>query len=328
MQLVLNNYGISLSRENEAFVVKTNDGQKRVPVSGVSSILINKGAQITSDAIQLAIENEVEVVFLDKVGEPIGRVWSAKYGSISTIRKGQLQFSYSFKAVDWIKEMIQKKIENQQALLLMMVSYDMKYETEVQATITQLETNISKIKKLTGNLVRDVENSLRGLEGLSSKVYFETMNLFLPEQYRFEQRTQHPAMDIVNALLNYAYGVLYSKVEGALIATGIDPYIGILHRDNYNRPVLVYDVIEQYRIWVDYVVYSLVMHNTISEDYYSVKDDGSYWLESLGRRVLIQALNDYLDEIVSIKGVSRSRLNHISLYAQDLAQTFKFCQIK
>ena len=65
------------------------------------------------------------------------------------------------------------------------------------------------------------------------------------------------------------------------------------------------------------------MQQVITDEYYSVKEDGSYWLEALGRRVLIQSLNDYLDEIIVVKGVSRSRLNQIALYAQNLAQQWK-----
>ena len=108
-----------------------------------------------------------------------------------------------------------------------------------------------------------------------------------------------------------------------MIKTGIDPYMGVMHRDDYNRPVLVYDVIELYRIWVDYVVCLLLMQRVVTDEYYSVREDGSYWLEALGRRVLIQSLNDYLDEVVVVKGVSRSRLNQITLYAQELAQQWK-----
>jgi CRISPR-associated protein Cas1 len=127
----------------------------------------------------------------------------------------------------------------------------------------------------------------------------------------------------VNAFLNYGYGILYGKVEGALIKTGIDPYIGVLHRDDYNRPVLVYDVIELYRVWVDYVVYSLVIQNALTDEFYSVQPDGSYWLEPLGRRVLIQSFNDYLDDTIEVKGNVRSRQHQIFLYAQSLAQQFK-----
>ena len=69
--------------------------------------------------------------------------------------------------------------------------------------------------------------------------------------------------------------------------------------------------------------YSLVMQNVITDEYYSVREDGSYWLEALGRRVLIQSVNDYFAEIIEQKGISRSRQNQIFLYAQNLAQKFK-----
>lgn len=323
MELILNTFGTSLNRDNEGFVITHKDGRQRIPIDGIKSIQISRGAQITSDAVLLAIEHEIEVLFMDKTGMPIGRIWSPKYGSISTIRKGQLNFTFSKDALIWIKEIIRQKIENQQALLLMMKSNDQVISTKCEKSISRLDDYRTKIASIDGEIVSDVSSQLRGWEGAASKIYFETLNLFIPEQYRFEMRTQHPAMDIVNALLNYGYGVLYGKIEGALIKAGIDPYIGVLHRDDYNRPVLVYDVIEIYRVWVDYVVYSLISQQIINEDYYSIRDDGSYWLENLGRRVLIQSLNDYLEEVITVKGNSRSRLTQIQLYSQNLAQKFK-----
>ena len=86
---------------------------------------------------------------------------------------------------------------------------------------------------------------------------------------------------------------------------------------------MVYDIIELYRVWIDYVVVSLVAQEVVTDDYYSVREDGSYWLEGLGRRVLIQSVNDYFGEIITVSGVSRSRENQIALYAQNLAQKFK-----
>ena len=115
---------------------------------------------------------------------------------------------------------------------------------------------------------------------------------------------------------------LYGKIENALIRCGIDPYIGILHRDEYGRPVLSYDVIELYRVWIDYIVYSLLAQNIITEDY-STDERGAVWLESLGRRVMIQSVNDYLAENESIKGMTRSRETHIFLYIQKFAQQLK-----
>ena len=109
MEIILNTYGVSLNRDNEAFIITIKGEKKRVPTTGIKSIQVGKGAQITSDAIMLAIENEIEIVFMDKGGNPMGRVWSPKYGSISTIRKGQLNFTFTADAIEWIKEVICRK---------------------------------------------------------------------------------------------------------------------------------------------------------------------------------------------------------------------------
>ncbi len=322
MELILNTYGVSLNRDNEGFIITTQDGRQRIPVTGIDSIQISRGAQITSDAVMLAVEKEIEVMFMDRSGNPIGRIWSPRYGSISTIRKGQLNFVYSHEAVDWIKETICQKIENQQALMLLF-NTDSEQEVFTRKNIARLEDYRSKIRALQGEIVNDIAPTLRGWEGQASRIYFATINHFLPEAMRFSERSQHPATDVANAFLNYGYGILYGRIEGALIKAGVDPYIGVLHRDDYNRPVLVFDIIELYRIWVDYVVYTLLAQNVVTEEFYSVRDDGSYWLEPLGRRVLIQSLNDYMDEVITVRGVTRSRLTTLSLYVQSLAQKFK-----
>ena len=323
MELILNSYGVSLNRDNEGFVITTKDGRQRIPADGIKSIQVSRGAQITSDAVMLAVEREIQVLFMDKGGTPVARIWSPRYGSISTIRKGQLNFTFTHDALVWIKGVIAQKMENQQALMLLLQTDEAEDTQLVQKNIGRLEDYRKKVLRLEGEVVNDVAPTLRGWEGQASKIYFSTINRFLPERFRFEQRSQHPAMDVTNAFLNYGYGILYGKVEGALIKAGIDPYIGVLHRDDYNRPVMVYDVIELYRIWVDYVVYTLLAQNTITDEFYSVREDGSYWLEGLGRRILIQSLNDYMDETITKGGVTRSRGTHLTLYVQDLAQKLK-----
>ena len=323
MELILNTFGISLNRDNEAFVITSKDGRQRIPVDDIKSIQISRGAQITSDAVMLAVEHEIDVMFMDRSGKPVGRVWSPRYGSISTIRKGQLNFTSSHAALEWIKEVIRQKMENQQALMLLLQPQNTMHERILKKNMERIEAYRSKVSQLEGNVVSDVAPTLRGWEGQASRIYFSTITKYLPEEYQFEMRTQHPALDVTNAFLNYGYGILYGRIESALIKSGIDPYIGVLHRDDYNRPVLVYDIIELYRIWVDYVVFTLLAQNAISEEFYSVRDDGSYWLEPLGRRVLIQSFNDYLDETISKAGVVRSRLTHMNLYIQDLAQQLK-----
>lgn len=43
MELILHTYGVSLNRDNEAFVITTNEGRQRIPAEGIKSIQISKG---------------------------------------------------------------------------------------------------------------------------------------------------------------------------------------------------------------------------------------------------------------------------------------------
>lgn len=66
MEIVLNTFGISLNRDNEAFVITRKGERHRIPVDDIKSIQISRGAQITSYAVMLAIENEIEVSFMER----------------------------------------------------------------------------------------------------------------------------------------------------------------------------------------------------------------------------------------------------------------------
>ena len=320
MELILNSYGAMLTKDTDNFVVVTTEGKQRIHPSTIKTIQISRGAQISSDAALLAIENEIDVLFIDGKGTPHGRIWSNKYGSISTIRKNQVNFTFSPAAVTWIKEVLRTKLENQQALLLSLNTDNEQQEKNIEKAIAKLEDYRTKISAASGEIVSEMAPTLRGWEGAASRLYFSTISEMIPAEYAFEKRSQNPATDVFNCLLNYGYGMLYGKVESALIKAGIDPYVGVFHRDDYNRPVLVFDVIEKYRVWVDFVVIALLKQKVIDEDTYSIKADGSYWLEAFGKRMLIQSLNDYMDEVITQKSKSRTRNTHLMEDAHAFAQ--------
>jgi CRISPR-associated protein Cas1 len=116
--------------------------------------------------------------------------------------------------------------------------------------------------------------------------------------------------------------MLYNHVERGLIKAGIDPYVGIMHRNEYNRPVLVYDMIEQYRVWADFVVINLCMQKVMFPDFFDVENN-VWLLNENGKRILIQSINDYMNEIVERNGKQRSRITHIELDAQNFASKLK-----
>lgn len=326
MNLVINSYGTTLQKENNLFVITSPEGKQQFPADIIRTISIGKAARITSDAILLAIKNQVDVLFINSMGQPEGRVWSVQYGSISNIRKAQINFLYSPLVVPWVKELILNKMDSQVALLLAFQpdrEEDSKKHQQFKSGINSIEDYKNKIQAKEAEFLNDIAPSLRGWEGAASRRYFQLLGSMMPETYRFKKRDRQPAKDPFNALLNYAYGILYGKVEGALIKAGIDPYVGIFHRDDYNRPALVYDFIENYRAWMDYVVFQLAINEAIpSEAFEEHKITGGLLLQPLAKRILIQSVNDYFEEIININGKPLSRMSHIEAQATQLAQTF------
>ena len=130
-------------------------------------------------------------------------------------------------------------------------SLEISHTDSIDASTQKLEKVRQKIQawgKTAEALNPENSARLRAWEGSAAKAYFQLLSASLPPPLPFKKRSRRPAKDPFNCMLNYAYGILYGRLAG------IDPYMGVFHRDNYNRPVLVYDCIESYRHWAESVV--------------------------------------------------------------------------
>src|SRR4030043_214587 len=93
MQLVINTHGSYLRKKEGNFLVKTDDQTFEVSAKKVQSIMITTSAYLSTDAIKLAMDNNIDVIFLDEFGDPFGRVWHSKLGSTTLIRRRQLEIA-------------------------------------------------------------------------------------------------------------------------------------------------------------------------------------------------------------------------------------------
>ncbi|WP_426028516.1 CRISPR-associated endonuclease Cas1 [Brevundimonas sp. TWP2-3-4b2] len=162
-----------------------------------------------------------------------------------------------------------------------------------EVAISRTETAIRQIE--TGT-VRSIED-LRMLEAGAAASYFNAWN-GLPLVWR--SRWKHPVPDAwltigargssggarhisnrhakhpVNAMLNYAYGVLNSRVHIETIAEGFDPRRGIMHheRDDGDAFAWVFDMIEPRRSDVDAAVLKFVLQTPLSGADFILRSDG------------------------------------------------------
>ena len=317
MQLVINTYGSYLQKNGDCFKVKTDDKVSEISCKKVSSILISTAAYITTDAIKMAMENNIDIVFLDEFGDPYGRVWHSKLGSTTLIRRRQLEIAEKEEGFNLALEWIRTKSNNQMSLLQRLRQTRPQRSAEITSCINKLQNAVEKLDALSGT-IEECRGTIMGLEGSSGRIYFEALSSLMPDRFKFDGRSRNPAKDEFNALLNYSYGVLYSKVEKACIIAGLDPYVGFVHTDHYNKKSLVFDLIENYRIWADEVVVNLFASRKVKVEHFEKIPNG-LTLNKEGKAVLLTDFNDFMDESIRYRGRNIKRDNIIQFDCHRIA---------
>ena len=326
MQIHLNTYGTYVHVKEGLFEFRVPTGGSHdihhLAAGKVTSINIGVAGAISTDALKLALRHRVEVIVSEPDGFPLGRFWGARPGSTTRIRKRQLETSISPEAVAFVLRWLVAKLDGQ-ALHLEKLRKHRRGQREA------LDQGRQRIGELTSSLrsvcatapsVDAVANTLRGLEGTAGRLYFGMLSQVVPESYRFSGRSFRPAADAFNAFLNYGYGVLYARVEKVLLLAGLDPFVGFMHRDDYNQKSLVFDFIEPYRVLVDRVVTRLFTGKRINRAHYEATTGGTS-LTKAGKEILVETLNDYLDaQKVRHGRRNRSRMNALQVDAHAFAQ--------
>ena len=325
MQLVINTYGTYVHIKDELFeVTLTKEGGKQkhhFASQKVTSILLSKGAAISTDAIILAMKNNIDILVFEYDGMPIGRFWHSKSGSTSRIRKQQLEASLNKTGVVWIQKWLAEKLGNQVDFLKRLKNHRPSNSELIQEKIDVISALKGKMEKLEGEKIEAVDSTIRGWEGTAGRIYFQTLSLLLSERYKFDGRSFRPAKDPFNAFLNYAYGVLYSRIEKVLVVAGLDPYVGFMHRDDYNMKSMVFDFIEPYRTYADEVVFKLFSAKKVNDTHTSLIAKGMS-LNAEGKNLLMLALMKFLDEDkIRYKGRNQTRINAMQQDAHQFANS-------
>lgn len=299
MQLHINTYGAYVHVKDEMFEIRTRDENKEIQkkhfsVHKVTAIWLCTGTALSTDAILLAMTHNVDIVFLENNGDPFGRVWHSKLGSTTKIRKAQLEASIGKTGLYWVKSWLGQKLDNQLSFIKDLKKHRAQHSAYLDDKISKIEALAASVQTTEAGTVAEVADTLRGLEGTAGRLYFETLSYVLPEGYRFAGRSMRPAQDAFNAFLNYAYGVLYSKIEKSLIIAGIDPYLGFMHRDDYNQLSMVYDFIEPYRAYADEVVFRLFSAKKVNKAHIDELVNGVS-LNKEGKALLVTAFNEFMD---------------------------------
>ncbi|MFZ4829097.1 MAG: CRISPR-associated endonuclease Cas1 [Phototrophicaceae bacterium] len=247
------------------------------PLLHLKSVIINsRGVSISADAIEACCQQGIPILFITDAGEPYASLHASGLTGTVLTRREQLLAYYDVRGTAIAGAVVASKIENQLATLKYLAKNRKESAPQLYDYLNEIALSLQDSFALVDQTIRKHESqpittplrdTLMGIEGYAARQYWEALATIIPSEYRWEGRKGRGATDPVNSLLNYGYGILYSRVEQAIILAGLDPYAGFLHTDRAGKPSLVLDLIEEFRqIVIDRLVIGLVArHYTIEQ---------------------------------------------------------------
>ncbi|MCK6549651.1 CRISPR-associated endonuclease Cas1 [Myxococcota bacterium] len=210
----------------------------------LSRVLLFGSAQITTQAIALCMANDVAIAFLSRAGDLRGRIVPAEGGSVFT-RLAQFScFRDPAFSLAIAKQLVGKKLRDARTR----VRRHARNHPELATLMDEVAGRLGAAQDAVGRC--DGIAELRGIEGSAAAAYFTAFEVMVRPPFTFERRSQHPAHNEVNAMLNFGYTLLVNELAGWLEAAGFDPRIGYYHGIRYGRSSLALDLVEAHRVSV------------------------------------------------------------------------------
>lgn len=318
-RIILSDRGTFLGKTGEQFkVLRRDEPDILIPARKVDQILVlGSGISVSSDAIEMANELGVEIVFASYYGKPLARLIPASIGGTVRTRREQYHAYDDERGLELAKAFIRGKLKNQASLLK---SFAKKWKEErkdlwqeFRESSSQIESIIPQLDAVKGR-IDDARDLIMGMEGNASEIYWRTWSKLIPDSWGFPGRKYPAAGDPINALLNFGYYILEQEVWASALYAGLDPYAGFLHADRSGQEKLVYDMMEEFRpVIVDRVVVSLA--RTMSQAHF--QEDCRMTKE--GMKLASSAFYNRLDERMQYQERSQLLRNIIRSQASSVA---------
>jgi len=249
-QLFVAGFGLFVGKKSERVVVK--QGKEicaQVPFLRLQELIIaSRGVSISSDLVEELCGRGIRIGFVRGNGAPVALVTSPLVTATVETRRAQLEAYHNEQGADFCRWVVAGKIRNQEKLLRY---FGKSRDGERRERLERAAGALRKLRRqalvVEGTAPEAVRASLMGLEGTAGRMYWDQVEAMLPEGLGFEGRRYPGATDVVNAAINYGYGILYQHVWGAVMNAGLEPFAGFLHTDRSGRPSMVMDLVEEFR---------------------------------------------------------------------------------
>lgn len=288
--LYITNPEAYLTKDGENMVVRLEEKEVfRTPVHYLEGVVMFSHLGASPAVLGMCLERGISISYLSPYGKHLANINGMPQGNVLLRRRQYRLADSSVESAKLARLFVIGKLTGCRTVLRRFISdHTETCSTEdIAAVCKLLARNIVKVSSKT-----DLDE-IRGLEGESARAYFSAFNRLIisqKETFYMVERSRRPPKDNVNALLSFFYTLLLHETKAALATTGLDPYVGFLHRDRPGRLGLALDLMEEFRPYIaDRLVLNLINRQQITARDFINKESGGVILKDDARKEVIEA---------------------------------------
>ncbi len=286
--------GVAVAEEQGA-PVKVRE-RRTIPVEDVDALWVFGELDLNSRVLVFLSQHKVPVHFFNYYGYYAGSFYPREYLQAGYLVVRQVRH-YANRRLRLViaREFIRSALHN----IMRNLRYygtrgvDLGTQTEgVQAEMLRLEA------------VASVEE-LMACEGRARAHYYQGFARILKNDVELTKRVRRPPDNIVNALISFTNGLVYSATLSQIYRTQLDPTISFLHEPGVRRFSLALDLAEVFKpILADRLLFKLLNNRQLSDRDFA-QDLNCCYLKESGRKVVLKEWDARLQTTIEHRRLRR-----------------------
>lgn len=271
--------------------------EKRViPVEDIDAIWAFRELDLNARVLNFLAQKRIPVHFFNYYGFYSGSFYPREYLQAGFLLVKQVRhYSSNLKRLRISRELIGAAMHN----ILRNLRYrdsrgvDLLGETEaVQTEVLRLES----VKTI---------NELMACEGRARAAYYQAFEKIIKRDVEFKKRVRRPPDNMVNALISFTNGLVYSSVLTQIYRSQLDPTISFLHEPGFRRFSLALDIAEVFKpVLADRLIFRLFNNGQLSEKHFA-QDLNCCYLKDAGRKIVLREWDAQLQTTIEHRRLKR-----------------------
>jgi CRISPR-associated protein Cas1 len=267
---------VKIAREDSTLVVSQHGShsRRRVPIEGLSHIIVAGEAQLTTAVLGLCGRSGVRVTMLDWNGNVTGTFEPRGAPSSGKVRVMQAAaVTDPVRRLGFAKCFVRGAGQN--------ILANLRYRSyRGNEQVAPIQKSIENLMEKIGTA--ETVESLMGFEGQMRAFYYEAWPL-IHDGLAFGARRRRPPNNPINCLISWFNGLAYSLVRNEIAKTHLDDSMAFLHSSREARSSLALDVSEVFKpALCDTIIFEIVLRDRMEENWFH-QEEGVCRLSERGR---------------------------------------------